>query len=189
MGFRSSISLLPAIIATGVWLFPRRVYLPLDTPAFAGRTIRPDAVILRLQGDGGGSSVPVREGRSRGDPAPSRAHEYHRNREVLGDVRAFRGRGGGLGAGPESPGSPGVVAGRNRPRASRGSLGARLGPLGTTGGSSAAPRPSRFPGGQTRVGQSAGVSCVLRSGIPGQTRPACLRAVARLPGGRPGANP
>ena len=44
MGFRSSISLLPAIVATGAWLFPRRVKLPLNAPAFAGRTDDPEVL-------------------------------------------------------------------------------------------------------------------------------------------------
>ena len=38
MGFRSSVSLLPAIQTTGLWLLPRRAYPPLNAPAFAGRT-------------------------------------------------------------------------------------------------------------------------------------------------------
>ena len=38
MGFRASVSLLPAIQTTGLWLLPRRVYPPLNAPAFAGRT-------------------------------------------------------------------------------------------------------------------------------------------------------
>ena len=38
MGFRSSVSLLPAIQTTGLWLLPRRVCPPLNAPAFAGRT-------------------------------------------------------------------------------------------------------------------------------------------------------
>ena len=38
MGFSSSVSLLPAIQTTGLWLLPRRVYPPLNAPAFAGRT-------------------------------------------------------------------------------------------------------------------------------------------------------
>ena len=38
MGFSSSVSLLPAIQTTGLWLLPRRAYPPLNAPAFAGRT-------------------------------------------------------------------------------------------------------------------------------------------------------
>ena len=34
MGFRSSVPLLPAIQTTGLWLLPRRVYPPLNAPAF-----------------------------------------------------------------------------------------------------------------------------------------------------------
>ena len=35
---QSSVSLLPAIQTTGLWLLPRRAYPPLNAPAFAGRT-------------------------------------------------------------------------------------------------------------------------------------------------------
>src|SRR6516164_8605983 len=38
MGFRSSVSLLPAIQAARLWLLPRRDCLPLNASAFAGRT-------------------------------------------------------------------------------------------------------------------------------------------------------
>src|SRR6266851_5421660 len=38
MGLRSLVSLLPAIQATRLWLLPWRVCLPLNAPAFAGRT-------------------------------------------------------------------------------------------------------------------------------------------------------
>ena len=38
VGFRALISRRPATRVTGAWLFPRRVCLPLNTPAFAGRT-------------------------------------------------------------------------------------------------------------------------------------------------------
>jgi hypothetical protein len=39
MGFKQSVSLLPAIQANGFWLLPMQVYLLLNTPAFSGRTI------------------------------------------------------------------------------------------------------------------------------------------------------
>ncbi len=37
MGFRQSVSLLPAILTNGFWLLPMQVYLLLNTPAFSGR--------------------------------------------------------------------------------------------------------------------------------------------------------
>ena len=40
VGFRALISRRPATPVTGGWLFPRRVWLPLNAPAFAGRTRR-----------------------------------------------------------------------------------------------------------------------------------------------------
>ena len=40
VGFRVLISLHPATQVTGGWLFPRRVCLPLNAPAFTGRTRR-----------------------------------------------------------------------------------------------------------------------------------------------------
>ena len=39
MGFRQSVSLLPAILANGFWLLPMQVYLLLNTPAFPGRAV------------------------------------------------------------------------------------------------------------------------------------------------------
>src|SRR5712692_7911659 len=39
VGFRVSVSLHPATQVTGLWLLPRRDWLPLDTSAFSGRTI------------------------------------------------------------------------------------------------------------------------------------------------------
>src|SRR5712692_11597020 len=48
VGFRVLISLHPATRVTGGWLFPRRVCLPPNTPAFAGRTRRwPFFIALR----------------------------------------------------------------------------------------------------------------------------------------------
>ena len=38
VSFRSSVSLLSVTQATGLWLLPRRVCLPLNAPAFSGRT-------------------------------------------------------------------------------------------------------------------------------------------------------
>jgi hypothetical protein len=39
MGFRHLVSLLPAILANGLWLLPMQDYLLLNTPAFSGRTV------------------------------------------------------------------------------------------------------------------------------------------------------
>src|SRR6266852_7367154 len=39
VGFRVSVSLHPATHVTGLWLLPRRDWLPLDTSAFSGRTV------------------------------------------------------------------------------------------------------------------------------------------------------
>ena len=39
MGFRVSVSLLPATRVTGLWLLPRRACLPLNASAFPGRTV------------------------------------------------------------------------------------------------------------------------------------------------------
>ena len=62
MGFSSSVSLLPAIQTTGLWLLPRRVYPPLNAPAFADAQVlnqillvaspcamRSTAVLLRVE--------------------------------------------------------------------------------------------------------------------------------------------
>jgi hypothetical protein len=48
MGFKQSVTLLPAILANGFWLLPMQVYLLLNTPAFSGRAVVDKPLRLNL---------------------------------------------------------------------------------------------------------------------------------------------
>ena len=48
VGFRVSVSLHPATRVTGLWLLPRRDWLPLNTSAFPGRTVDHQLELRRL---------------------------------------------------------------------------------------------------------------------------------------------